>query len=88
MTASSPQAIIFVGMQDTTAESVKSLEGYRIAWIEQGQTRSCHQPFALKVRKFWRTGIRVGNPSPFEPPKRASSNIITRADRPVSDKTV
>jgi phage terminase large subunit len=26
--------IIFQGMQDATAESIKSLEGFRIAWIE------------------------------------------------------
>jgi phage terminase large subunit len=32
--------IIFQGMQDATAESIKSLEGYRIAWIEEGQTLS------------------------------------------------
>jgi phage terminase large subunit len=32
--------IIFRGMQDYTAESIKSLEGYRIAWIEEAQTLS------------------------------------------------
>lgn len=30
----------FVGMQDHTAESIKSYEGYDIAWIEEGQTLS------------------------------------------------
>jgi phage terminase large subunit len=30
--------IIFQGMQDHTAESIKSLEGYKIAWIEEAQT--------------------------------------------------
>src|SRR6202030_3905402 len=30
--------IIFQGMQDHTAESIKSLEGFRIAWIEEAQT--------------------------------------------------
>lgn len=33
-------AIIFQGMQDHTAESIKSLEGFRIAWIEEAQTLS------------------------------------------------
>jgi phage terminase large subunit len=33
-------AIIFQGMQDHTAESVKSLEGFRRAWIEEGQALS------------------------------------------------
>lgn len=32
--------IIFQGMQDHTAESIKSLEGFRRAWVEEGQTLS------------------------------------------------
>lgn len=32
--------IIFQGMQDHTAESIKSLEGYKIAWVEEAQTLS------------------------------------------------
>lgn len=32
--------IIFQGMQDHTAESIKSLEGYRIAWTEEAQSLS------------------------------------------------
>jgi phage terminase large subunit len=32
--------VIFQGMQDATAESIKSLEGFRIAWIEEAQTLS------------------------------------------------
>jgi phage terminase large subunit len=32
--------IIFQGMQDHSAESIKSLEGFRIAWIEEAQTLS------------------------------------------------
>jgi phage terminase large subunit len=32
--------IIFQGMQNHTAESIKSLEGYRIAWVEEAQTLS------------------------------------------------
>ena len=32
--------IIFQGMQNHTAESIKSLEGYRIAWVEEAQTFS------------------------------------------------
>lgn len=38
--------IIFQGMQDHTAESIKSLEGYRIAWIEEAQTLS-HRSLSL-----------------------------------------
>jgi phage terminase large subunit len=32
--------IIFQGMQDHTGESIKSLEGFTIAWIEEAQTLS------------------------------------------------
>lgn len=32
--------IMFQGMQDHTAESIKSLEGCRIAWVEEAQTLS------------------------------------------------
>jgi len=32
--------IIFQGMQDHTAESIKSLEGFRIAWAEEAQSLS------------------------------------------------
>ncbi|MBN9497850.1 MAG: PBSX family phage terminase large subunit [Alphaproteobacteria bacterium] len=32
--------VLFQGMQDHTAESIKSLEGFDIAWIEEGQTMS------------------------------------------------
>ena len=32
--------VIFQGMQDHTAESIKSLEGYRIAWIDEAQALS------------------------------------------------
>ena len=32
--------IMFTGMQDHTADSIKSLEGFRIAWIDEAQTLS------------------------------------------------
>lgn len=32
--------ILFQGMQDHTADSIKSLEGFRIAWMEEAQTMS------------------------------------------------
>jgi PBSX family phage terminase large subunit len=32
--------IVFQGMQDHTAESIKSLEGFGIAWVEEGQKLS------------------------------------------------
>lgn len=38
--------IIFQGMQDHSAESIKSLEGFKIAWVEEAQTLS-HRSLAL-----------------------------------------
>ncbi len=32
--------VIFQGMQDHTAESIKSLEGFNVAWVEEAQTLS------------------------------------------------
>jgi phage terminase large subunit len=40
--------IIFQGMQDHTAETIKSLEGYRIADIEEGQSLSEHSFMLLR----------------------------------------
>lgn len=40
--------IIFQGMQDHTAESIKSLEGYRIAWVEEAQTLSARSLSLLR----------------------------------------
>jgi phage terminase large subunit len=38
--------IIFQGMQDQNAESIKSLEGFQIAWVEEAQSFS-HRSLAL-----------------------------------------
>lgn len=38
--------ITFQGMQDHSAETIKSLEGYRVAWVEEAQTLS-HRSLAL-----------------------------------------
>lgn len=40
--------IIFQGMQDHTAESIKSLEGFRIGWIEEAQTLSARSLSLLR----------------------------------------
>jgi phage terminase large subunit len=49
--------ILFQGMQNHTAESIKSLEGYRIAWIEEAQTLSARSLELL--RPTIRDGPRV-----------------------------
>ena len=40
--------IIFRGMRDHTAESIKSLEGFRIAWIDEAQTLSARSLALLR----------------------------------------
>jgi phage terminase large subunit len=40
--------IIFRGMQDHTAESIKSLEGFRIAWIDEAQSLSARSLSLLR----------------------------------------
>lgn len=40
--------IIFRGMQDHTAESIKSLEGFRIAWIDEAQNLSARSLALLR----------------------------------------
>jgi phage terminase large subunit len=40
--------IIFQGMQDQNAESIKSLEGFDVAWIEEAQTLSPRSLALLK----------------------------------------
>jgi phage terminase large subunit len=40
--------IIFQGMQDQNAESIKSLEGYNIAWVEEAQTLSARSLALLR----------------------------------------
>lgn len=40
--------IIFIGMSNYTAESIKSLEGYDIAWVEEAQTLSAKSLMLLR----------------------------------------
>lgn len=45
--------VVFQGMQDHTAESIKSLEGFDIAWVEEAQTLSARSLELLRptIRK-------------------------------------
>ena len=45
--------IIFTGMQDHTAESIKSLEGFHFAWVDEAQT------FSARSLALLRPTIRV-----------------------------
>ncbi len=40
--------IIFIGMQNHTAESIQSLEGYDIAWVEEAQSLSARSLMLLR----------------------------------------
>lgn len=40
--------ILFQGMQDHTAESIKSLEGFHLAWVEEAQTLSARSLSLLR----------------------------------------
>ncbi|HEX5509848.1 MAG TPA: PBSX family phage terminase large subunit [Pseudolabrys sp.] len=40
--------IIFAGLQDHTAESIKSLEGFRVAWIDEAQSLSARSLSLLR----------------------------------------
>jgi phage terminase large subunit len=72
--------IIFRGMQDHTAESIKSLEGFRIAWIDEAQTLSARSLALL------RPTIRAENSELWASwnPRRKSDAIddFLRARRP------
>jgi phage terminase large subunit len=72
--------IIFQGMQDHTAESIKSLEGFKIAWIEEAQTLSARSLALL------RPTIRVSGSEIWASwnPRRKSDAIdqFLRIDKP------
>lgn len=50
--------IIFQGMQDHTADSVKSLEGFDVAWIEEAQTLS-HRSLELLRPTIRKPGSQI-----------------------------
>jgi phage terminase large subunit len=82
--------IIFQGMQNHTAESIKSLEGYDIAWVEEAQSLSKHSLKLLRptIRKPGSELWFSWNPSsPDDPvdellrgPKAISNAIVVEAN--------
>ena len=91
---------IFVGMQDHTADSVKSLEGFDIAWIEEAQSLSKRSLDLLRptIRKegsqIWATWNPRRRSDPIERLLRARNRpdaIVVRAnytDNPFLPRTV
>jgi len=78
--------IIFNGMADHTAESIKSLEGFRIAWVEEAQTLSARSLSLL------RPTIRAENSELWSSwnPRRKSDAIddFLRVKKPVGSIVV
>ena len=78
--------IIFQGMQDHTAESVKSLEGFDCAWIEEAQTLS-----ELSLQLLRPTIRKPGSELWFSwNPRRADDPVdkLLRGPTPPTDATV
>lgn len=87
--------IIFKGLQSYTAESIKSLEGFDEAWVEEAQTLSEHSLKILRptIRKPGSTIIFTWNPKSPEDPVDAllrcnSVEALERGDTPPPNSIV
>ena len=78
--------IIFQGMQNHTADSVKSLEGYDIAWVEEAQSFSQYSLDLLRptIRKPNSELWFSWNPSKATDP----IDLLLRGDEPPPDSVV
>ena len=78
--------ILFQGMQDHTAESIKSLEGFRIAWVEEAHSIS-ERSLSILLPTIREAGSEIWfswNPSqPTDPVDR-----LMRGDRCDPDQTI
>jgi len=81
--------IIFQGMQDHTAESIKSLEGFKRAWIEEAQTLS-HRSLSLlrptiradgsEIWASWNATRKSDAIDDFLRAKRPDGSIVVKAN--------
>jgi phage terminase large subunit len=78
--------IIFMGMQDHTADSIKSLEGYDLAWVEEAQSLSARSLELLRptIRKPGSELLFTWNPSGELDPV----NALLRGENPPPDAIV
>lgn len=78
--------IIFIGMQNHTADSVKSLEGYDIAWVEEAQSLSQRSLDLLRptIRKPGSELWFTMNPNQATDPV----DVLLRGDNPPPDAIV
>jgi len=81
--------IIFQGMQDHTAESIKSLEGFNIAWIEEAQSLSARSLSLLRptiraegseIWASWNPTRKSDAIDEFLRTKRPSNAIVVEAN--------
>lgn len=81
--------IIFQGMQDHTAESIKSLEGFKIAWIEEAQGLSARSLSLLRptirakdseIWASWNPRRKSDAIDDFLRQKAAPDSIVVRAN--------
>ena len=81
-----PGLIIFQGMQNHTADSIKSLEGYDRAWVEEAQSLSQRSLDLLRptIRKPGSQLWFTWNPSQESDPV----DLLLRGDNPPKDATV
>lgn len=81
--------IIFQGMQDHTAESIKSLEGYKVAWVEEAQTLS-HRSLSLlrptirasgsEIWASWNPRRKTDAIDDFLRAKRPEGSVVVQAN--------
>ncbi len=81
-----PGLIIFPGMQNHTADSIKSLEGYDRAWVEEAQSLSQRSLDLLRptIRKPGSELWFTWNPHSAEDPV----DVLLRGDKPPPDAVV
>jgi len=81
--------IMFTGMQDHTAESIKSLEGFRIAWTDEAQTMSARSLSLLRptIREegselwfSWNARRKTDAVDDFLRAKKPSNAVVVKAN--------
>jgi phage terminase large subunit len=79
--------IIFTGMQDHTADSIKSLEGFDRAWIEEAQSLS-HRSLELLTPTMRKEGSEIwASWNPLRPTD-AIDQFLRGAEKPTNAKVV
>ncbi len=81
--------IIFQGMQDHTAESIKSLEGFKRAWVEEAQTLSLRSLTLLRptiraegsqIWASWNATRKSDAIDDFLRAKKPSGSVVVKAN--------